>query len=167
MACGKTSPYWPEGMSWNPKEAFETIGSKLGDLKSVVQAGPYRGIPNDLQCICTGEYCMLKILDHVCNVQNIPRITIPKVLIPEDPLERNLVMLIPHIAMRSQWARFIKEVGFDKASALNLSISKKKESEISSIKTSWGVEDIDALCDAICTKNCTFWKTLIGLVSKF
>jgi hypothetical protein len=72
------SPYWPQGLPWNPRRAKETVGELLDGLGAIVEAGPYGALPTTLRCVCPAPFCLLPIVDRVCEVHQIRRAPIPR-----------------------------------------------------------------------------------------
>jgi len=71
-----TSPYWPANVPWDPADAYASIGHLLEHndfLVVAVASTELRALPKRLICSCTGDLCLLPILERVAAIRKIPR----------------------------------------------------------------------------------------------
>lgn len=155
-ADGTISPYWPGSISWNLPEACETIGTKLSRVGEIVNAGPYRGMPRKMKCICAGTACLLPVLDRICELQGVVRIDLPNNMVASSRYLQTLLDIVPFLARTRAWSRLICAIGYDRASFL-----KARQTDHFAILEYWEVDDISELCEVLSTPNSTYWTDLI------
>jgi hypothetical protein len=165
---GRTSPYWPADMPWNPKDAQSALGEKLGNLASVVSKGPYCGLPEDIECICTGKVCMMPIFWRIAGLMGLNKLKISQRggLVGGARSINKWSVLVPKILSSDHGGSFITDVGPHAIAAVRYAVEKHPNID-NAIRQMWGVYDIDSLIIAITMPDSALRSEAVSEIKKY
>ena len=151
--CGKISPYWPSGTSWNIRDAYATIGTNLTNLRSIVNAGPYGALPLNMTCICDGDECLLPVLYRAAELQGIATVDLSMT----GTVECKIVGMYERIGKGSCGSALISAIGTAKyGHGRSFGVSDDD------LRRLWGVVDLDTLAVALSIEGSKLWEMVIG-----
>ncbi len=155
---GSFSPYWPLHTSWNIAIVKQNIGHNLGDLRRIVENGPYKGLPRTLKCACPGSNCLLGILDTYCDTHNIVRIDVPVINVD---IDNKYIQLIPYIAT-DKWHLLLMKFSIIRMNVLRAKIVKDRER----VCEAWDLDDIETLCELVTDTKTSLWVEFVDAVAR-